>query len=75
MKTKSFLLLQIALVASLFSAAQTQWNIVDSNAKWSVITDNQGNFDTHFIRFSEEDTLIGGQVYHKIYSTYSQFRN
>ncbi len=73
MKTKPFLLLQTALVAALFSAAQNQMNIVDSNAKWSVITNNQGTFDTHFIRFSEEDTLIGGYSYHKIYSTYSQF--
>jgi hypothetical protein len=73
MKTKSFLLLQIAMLVTLFSAAQNQWNIVDSHAKWSVITDNQGNFDTHFIRFSEEDTLIEGQAYRKIYSTYSQF--
>ena len=70
MKAIKFYLTSTLLLTILISSAQNQWNIIDPNSKWSVITNNSGTFDTHFIRFSEEDTLINGFTYRMIYNTY-----
>ncbi|MBC8488259.1 MAG: hypothetical protein H8D45_19705 [Bacteroidetes bacterium] len=59
-------LLSMVVIAN----GQNQWNIIDNTSKWSVVTDYGGYYDTHFIRFGTEDTLIEDLPYRKVYNTY-----
>ena len=65
------IIFSIALLFTiLFVSGQNQFNIVENTSKWSVITNYGGFYDTHFIRFGTEDTLIGGLPYRKVYNSY-----
>jgi hypothetical protein len=64
-------MLSIILFIVVIAHGQNQFNIVDENTKWSVITDYGGYYDTHFIRFGSGDTIIEEIAYKKVYSTYS----
>ncbi|MCD4724124.1 MAG: hypothetical protein K8R63_04715 [Bacteroidales bacterium] len=60
----------ILLSTVIIANGQNQWNIIDNTSKWSVVTDYGGYYDTHFIRFGSEDTLIEDLLYRKVYNTY-----
>lgn len=64
------------IILSVFSKgiySQNNWQIIDTSSKWSVITNYGGYYDTHFIRFGNEDTVIEGFSYRKVFNTYDPY--